>query len=172
MCVSFPISLKNVQIFKGNVIVYCTKKYLFLMTFFGHVLAWTKICRLVTKHVLSSTHFHSCFFLTYLYVYFYDNNFGFQSHQTRILNAGLGMAWDRYGLSCIIFYLFFTYSLIAGFSRKFPICRAIYFAMVWGPTHAVKMISIYRYILTTWPPNNCLIRNRSDTYNFCFGYPP
>ena len=25
----------------------------------------------------------------------------FQSHQTRILNAGLGMAWNRYGLSWI-----------------------------------------------------------------------
>ena len=24
----------------------------------------------------------------------------FQSHQTRILSAGLGMAWNQYGLSC------------------------------------------------------------------------
>ena len=43
-----------------------TKKIFFLLTF-GHVLtilAWTK-CRLVTKHVLSITHFHSCFFLTF-----------------------------------------------------------------------------------------------------------
>ena len=64
------------------------------------------------------THFHSCFFLTspfkffiqkvvhqglfvtYLYVYVYDNNskdnntkiISFQSHHTRILNAGLGKA--------------------------------------------------------------------------------
>ena len=27
---------------------------------------------------------------------------GFQSHQTLILTAGLGMAWNRYGLSCIV----------------------------------------------------------------------
>jgi len=26
----------------------------------------------------------------------------FQSHQTRILSAGLGMSWNRYGLSCIV----------------------------------------------------------------------
>ena len=73
--------LKNVQIFKGNVkcktfftLMYVQKKYYFLMTFFRHVLtilAWIK-CRLVSKHVLSSTHFHSCFFLTFpvkFYIY-------------------------------------------------------------------------------------------------------
>ena len=26
----------------------------------------------------------------------------FQSHQIRMLSAGLGMAWNRYGLSCIM----------------------------------------------------------------------
>ena len=90
------------------------------MTFFGNVstiLAWTK-CRLVTKHVLSSTHFHSCFFLTipfkfYIYKKFkLSNTFmcmiiflriiipSFQSHQTRLLSTGLGMALNRYRLSC------------------------------------------------------------------------
>jgi len=75
------IPLKNVQIIKGNVkcktfftLMYVQKKYYFLMTFFRHVLtilAWIK-CRLVSKHVLSSTHFHSCFFLTFpvkFYIY-------------------------------------------------------------------------------------------------------
>ena len=100
---------------------------MFLLTFFGHVLsilAWTK-CRL-TKHVLSITHFHSCIFLTFPFKYYLYKKIklsikdyllliftfmcmliflrililSFQSHQTRILYAGLGMAWNRYGLSC------------------------------------------------------------------------
>ena len=91
------------------------------MTFFGHVLtilAWTK-CRLVTKHVLSITYFHSCFFLTFPFKFYLYKKFKlsikdyllliytfmcmiiFLSFQTRTLNAGLGMAWNRYGLSCI-----------------------------------------------------------------------
>ena len=99
----------------------------FLLTFFRHVLtilAWTK-CRLVTKHVLSITHFHSCFFLTFPFKFYLYKKFklsikdyllliytfmfmiiflriiilSFQSHQTRILSAVLGMAWNRYGLS-------------------------------------------------------------------------
>ena len=48
------------------------KKYFFLLAFFGRVLtilAWTK-CRLVTKYVLFSTHFHSCFFLTFPLKYY------------------------------------------------------------------------------------------------------
>ena len=43
------------------------KNYFFLLTCFGYVftiLAWTK-CTLVTNHVLSFTHFHSCFFFTF-----------------------------------------------------------------------------------------------------------
>ena len=98
------------------------KNIFFLLTFFGHVLtilAWTK-CRLVTKHVLSIT--YSCFFLTFPFKFHLYKKFklsikdyllliytfmcmiiflSFQSHQTRTLNAGLGMAWNRYGLSCI-----------------------------------------------------------------------
>ena len=83
-----------------------------LLTFFGHVLtilACTK-CRLVTKHVLSSTYFHSCFLLifhlNFIYTFMCMIIFlriiilSFQSHQTRILNAGLGMARNRDGLSC------------------------------------------------------------------------
>ena len=137
------IPLNNMQIFKG--IVRCKtfftskewaidpclmyKKYFFLLTFFEHVLtilASTK-CRLVTKHVLSITHFHSYFFLTFPFKFYFYKKFklsiknyllliytsmcmticlriiilSFQSHQTRILSAGLGMAWNRYGLSCI-----------------------------------------------------------------------
>ena len=97
------------------------KNYFFLLP--GHVLtilAWTK-CRLVTKHVLSITHFHSCFFLTFPLKFYLYKKFklsikdyllliytfmcmiiflriiilSFQSHQTRILSAGLGMAWNR-----------------------------------------------------------------------------
>ena len=30
-------------------------------------------------------------------------NLSFQKHQTRILSVGLGMAWNRYGLSCITY---------------------------------------------------------------------
>ena len=106
-------------------LVECTKKSFW--PFFGHVLtilAWPK-CRLVTKHVLSITHFPSCFFLMFpLKYYLYQKiqfikdyllliytymcmiiflrriHLSFQSHQTRILNAGLGMAWNREGLSC------------------------------------------------------------------------
>ena len=45
-------------------------------------------------------------FVTYLYVYVYDNiskdnnSKFFLLHQIRILSAGLGMAWNRDGLSC------------------------------------------------------------------------
>ena len=92
-------------------------------TFFGHVLtnlALTK-CRLVTKHVLFITHFHSCSFLTFPFKFYLYKEFklfikdylffiytfmcmiiflriiilSFHSHQTRILNAGLGMVWNR-----------------------------------------------------------------------------
>ena len=99
------------------------------MTFFRHVLtilAWIK-CRLVTKHVLSITHFHSCFFLIFPLKFYLNRKLRlsikdyllliytfmwmmiflkiiiliFQSHQTHILSAGLGMGWNRYGLSCI-----------------------------------------------------------------------
>ena len=105
------------------------KKYSFLLTFFGHVLtilAWTK-CGFVAKHVLSITHLNSCFFLTFPFKFYLFKKFkfsikdyllliytfmcmiiflrkiilSFQSHQTRILNAGLGMAWNRQGLSCL-----------------------------------------------------------------------
>ena len=38
----------------------------------------------------------------YLYVYVYDNIAkDDNSYQTRILSAGLGMAWNREGLSCV-----------------------------------------------------------------------
>ena len=50
----------------------CTKKILFLVNLFRHVLtilAWTK-CRLVTKHALSSKYFHSCFFLTFPFKFY------------------------------------------------------------------------------------------------------
>ena len=109
-------------------LVECTKNIFFLLTFLGHVLAilaWSK-CRLITKHVLFSTHFHSCFFLTfplkyYLYKRFQLSNkenslliytlmgmiqfwrsihLSFQSPQMYTLSAGLGMAWNRDGLSC------------------------------------------------------------------------
>ena len=57
-------------------LVECIKKYLLLLTLFGHVLtilAWTK-CRLVTKHVLSITDFHLWFFLTFPFIiYLYKN---------------------------------------------------------------------------------------------------
>ena len=88
---------------------------------FGYILtilARTK-CRLVIKHVLSITHFHLCFFLTFPFKFYLYKKFklsiedyllfiytfmcmiiflriiilSFQSHQTRILSAGLGMAW-------------------------------------------------------------------------------
>ena len=105
------------------------KNCFFLLTFltcFGHSsLNQIYVGRLVTKHVLSITHFHSYFFLTFpfkLYLYkkikfsikdylllIYTFSFmiifpriiilSFQSHQTRILSAGLRMAWNRSGLS-------------------------------------------------------------------------
>ena len=72
------------------------------------------------------THFHSCFFLTFplklylykkfklsikdylllIYMFMFIIIFlriiilSFQSHQTQIFSAGLGMAWNRYELSC------------------------------------------------------------------------
>ena len=83
------------------------------------ILVWTK-CRLVTKHVLSITHFHSWFFLSFPFKFHLYKKFrlskhyllliytfmcmiiflriivlSFQSHQTRILSAGFGMAWNR-----------------------------------------------------------------------------
>ena len=120
----------NVKLFfierVGTCLMY-KKNVFFLLTFFGHVLiilAWTK-CRLVTKHVLSITHFHSCFFLTFPFKFYLCKKFkfsikdylllytfmciiilqritilNFQSHQIRILSAGLSMAWNRDGLSC------------------------------------------------------------------------
>ena len=87
--------------------------------------AWTK-CRLVAKHILSITHFHSCVFLIFPYKYYFykkcqlsnKNNLlliytfmamiqfwrsihlSFQSHQLWTFSAGLEMAWNRNGLSC------------------------------------------------------------------------
>ena len=103
------------------------KKIFFLLTFFGYVLtilAWTK-CRLVTKHVFSMTLFHSCFFLNFSFILYLYNKFklssenyllfiptfmciilfwriiilSFEGQKIRILSAGLGMAWNRDGLS-------------------------------------------------------------------------
>ena len=106
------IPLKNMQIFKGS--VKCKT--------FDH--SSLNQMKTFTKHVLSITHFHSCFFLTFSFKFCLYKKFklsikdyllliymclllflriiilGFQSHQTRILSAGLGMAWNRYGLSC------------------------------------------------------------------------
>ena len=113
------------------------KNIFFLLTFFGQVLtiqAWTK-GRLVTKHLLFITHIHLCFFLTFPSKFYFYKYFKlsiedylllfytfmcmiiflriiiltFQSHQTSILSAALGMAWNRYGLSwnmflCEIFF--------------------------------------------------------------------
>ena len=107
------------------------KKIFFLVDLFWACfdhdrVTWTK-CRLVTKHVLSSTHFHSWFFLTFplkfhlykklklsikdylllIYTFMCMIIFlriiilSFQSHQTRIHSAGLGKAWNRHRLSCI-----------------------------------------------------------------------
>ena len=53
------------------------KKIFFLVHIFGHVLtilAWTK-CRLVTKNILSITHFHSCFFLTFPFKFYLYKKF-------------------------------------------------------------------------------------------------
>ena len=84
------------------------------------ILAWTK-CGHVTKHVLSITHFHSCFYLTFPFKFYFNKTFklsindyllliytfmcmiiflmkiilSFQSHQTHILSEGLGIAWNR-----------------------------------------------------------------------------
>jgi hypothetical protein len=109
-------------------LVKCTNKYFFILTFFGHILiilAWTK-CRLVIKHVLSIKYFHSCFFLFFPFKFYLYKKIklsikdyllliytfmcmiiflriiilNFQSHQIRILSVGLGMAWNRGGVSC------------------------------------------------------------------------
>ena len=108
------------------VLVECTKKLFFCWPLMGMmiILAWTK-CLHVTKHVLSSTHFLSCFFLTFPLKYYQDKkiklyikdyvlhiytfivmiilwrsiHFGFQSHQMCTFSAGLGMARNRDGLS-------------------------------------------------------------------------
>ena len=104
----------------------CTKTIFscwpFLGMFFDH--SSLNQIRLVTNHVLSITHFHSCFFLTFPFkFYFYIKlklsikdyllliytfmcmliflKIIIQSFQSnRILSAGFGMAWNRYGLSC------------------------------------------------------------------------
>ena len=97
-------------------------KWVFLLTFFGHVLtilAWTKYVRYIT-------HFPSCFFLTFpLKYYLYKKiklsnkdylllistfigmiisrrsiQLSFQSHQMCTFSAGLGMARNRDGQSC------------------------------------------------------------------------
>ena len=107
------------------------QKNIFLVDLFGYVLtilAWTK-CRLFTKHLLSITHFHSCFFLLFhLYkkiklsikdylllictfmrmtiflriIFLRLIILSFQSQQIRIISAYLGMAWNRDELSCNI----------------------------------------------------------------------
>ena len=46
-----------------------------------------------------------CYLFIRLNVFLRIMILSFQSHQTRILIAGLGMAWNRYGLSCIYSYL-------------------------------------------------------------------
>ena len=89
------------------------KRKKILLTFFGHVftiLAWTK-CRPVTKHVLSSTYFRSCFFLIFPFKFYLYKKYedyllliytfmcmiifrrililSFQSHQTRGFGNGV-----------------------------------------------------------------------------------
>ena len=144
VCLGMFRPFKNVQIFKGNVKciffyikrvdnwpLFNVQKIFFLLTFFGHVstiLAWTK-CRLVTKHVLTITHFLYAFFLLFHLNFIYAKKLScpmpikdylllihtfmcmliflriiilsFQSHQIRILSTGLGMAWNPDGLYCI-----------------------------------------------------------------------
>ena len=80
-----------------------SKIFFFLLTLFGHVLtilAWTK-CRLVAKHILSITHFHSCFFLTFSFKFYLYKIFKLSIKAYLLLIYTfmcLGMAWNWYGL--------------------------------------------------------------------------
>ena len=120
------------------------KPIFFFLTFFGHVLtilAWNK-WTLVTRHVLSITHSHSCFVLTYPFKFYFYKKIrlsikdyllliytfmcmiiflriiilSFQSHQTRILSAGFGMAWNRDRLTCKSIRL---YLILTSFIKRF-----------------------------------------------------
>ena len=114
------------------------------LNFFGH--AWTK-CRLVTKHVLSSTNFPSCLFtyaLKYLYKKFKLSNkdnllliytfigmiifcrsihLCFQSHQICTFSAGLGRTltfiYHRYQRAVYTSCPLLSYPLFSSFSFEF-----------------------------------------------------
>ena len=143
MYVSFPNKSKNVHIFKGIEKCFTLikrswmyKKMCFLLTFFVlTIIAWTNY-RLVTKHVISITHFHTSFlFFSYfsMKILFIQKNklsnkdyllliytfmgmiqfwrsvqLSFKSHKMCTFSPGLGMARNRDGLSWNDFF-FSTY---------------------------------------------------------------
>ena len=93
------------------------KKKIFLFTFFEHIstfdLAWTK-CRLVTKHVLSITYFHSCFFLTFPFKFYLYIKFKLFITDYMLL---------IYSLMCLIIFL----RLIISFGTEYLLYFLIFF---------------------------------------------
>ena len=103
----------------GLTLVKCKKKYFFLLTFFWHILTTLAFKPNVdlspNMYFLSHTSIHAFFLLfhlnfiytknlccpsriiCYLHIYIFIGMIiilSFQSHQTCILSAGLGMAWN------------------------------------------------------------------------------
>ena len=105
------------------------KKIIFLLTFFGHVLiilAWTK-CRLVTKHVLSITHFHSCLFLTFPLKYYVFKKFKLSNKDYLLLIhmfMGTIQFWRSFHLSV----------------QSHQMCT---FCAVWNGAESVRTVLIY-----------------------------
>ena len=67
----------------------------FLILFHSKFLLYKK-CKLSIKVYLLLIYTFMCMIIFLMIIVL-----SFQSHQTRMLNAGLGMAWNWYGLSCI-----------------------------------------------------------------------
>ena len=72
----------------------------------------------------------------------------FQSHQICMLSAGLGMAWNRYGLSCIDFYV----HLLCVFQLKETNFHFVY--LITAITQCESLININKKTETIASKNN------------------
>ena len=115
------------------------KKIFVLVDLFGHVLtilAWTK-CRLVTKHLLSSTHFHSCFFLTFPVKFYLYNKFKLSIKDYLLLN---------YTFMCMIIFL----RIICN-SKVSKVTKPAFFTQVWEWRGILTRVWEWRGIGTDCP---------------------
>ena len=99
--------------------------------------------------------------VTYLYVYRYDTilkeysskELSFQSHQVRILSAGLGTAHNRDGLSCIYNYYYYYYRWWRGEDTFY---QTVSWAekRIWAKSDLVTLTKELKRNVNTWMNRN------------------